>query len=385
MFDSLPLGWLQIKHQKLRLLSAILGITFAVILIFVQLEFREALFVSAVRYHSGMDYDLVMVSPKTEYLINAKDFPRNRLYQAQGMPGVSAVTPIYSRLANWRNPIDRSRSRSIFVLGFDPSDRGFSRILTPQAHDEIKTPDQIIFDRMGRDEYGPVADLMEAKNSVSTEVNDREMTVTSLYAIGTSFGLDGGIITSDLNFLRMFPKNLKSAITLGLIHLDPGQDPQEVQAFIRGNIPTDVLVLTRQQFEGLEVEYWNNTTPIGYIFAFGAIIGVIVGLIIVYQILFADVQDHLPEYATLKAMGYTQGYLRNVVLQQAVILGVLGFLPGLGLSILLFEQAAQATRLPLDMSTESALQIFALTVAMCAGSGLLTVRKLRGIDPAEVF
>jgi putative ABC transport system permease protein len=385
MFDSLPLGWLQLKRQKLRLLSAILGITFAVILIFVQLEFREALFVSAVRYHSGLDYDLVMVSPKTEYLISAKEFPRNRLYQAQGIQGVSAVTPIYSHLANWRNPIDRSRSRSIFVLGFDPSDRGFARIITPQAHDEIKTPDQIIFDRMGRDEYGPVAELMETRKSVSTEVNDREVTVTGLYAIGTSFGLDGGIITSDLNFLRMFPKNKKSGITIGLIHLDPGQDPQKVQALIRSDIPRDVLVLTRQQFKELEIEYWNNTTPIGYIFAFGAIIGVIVGLIIVYQILFADVQDHLPEYATLKAMGYTQGYLRNVVLQQAIILAVLGFMPGLGLSILLFDQAAGATRLPLEMSTESALQIFTLTVAMCAGSGLLTLRKLRGIDPADVF
>jgi putative ABC transport system permease protein len=230
-----------------------------------------------------------------------------------------------------------------------------------------------------------VADLMEARKSVSTEVNDREVTVTSLYAIGTSFGLDGGIITSDLNFLRMFPKNKKSAITIGLIHLDTGQDPQEVQARIRSDIPRDVLVLTRQQFKELEIEYWNNTTPIGYIFAFGAIIGVIVGLIIVYQILFADVQDHLPEYATLKAMGYTQGNLRNVVLQQAIILAVLGFLPGLGLSILLFDQAAGATRLPLEMSTGSALQIFTLTVAMCAGSGLLTLRKLHGIDPAEVF
>jgi putative ABC transport system permease protein len=385
MFDTLPLGWLQLKHQKLRLLSAILGITFAVILIFVQLEFREALFVSAVRYHSGLDYDLVMVSPRTQYLISAKEFPRNRLYQAQGIPGVSAVTPIYSRLANWRNPIDRSSSRSIFVLGFDPSDRGFSRILTPQAHDEIKIPDQVIFDRMGRDEYGPVADLMSEKKSVSTEVNDREVTVTSLYAIGTSFGLDGGMITSDLNFLRMFPKDKKTSITIGLIHLNAGENPQEAQTRIRSAIPTDVLLLTREQFMELEKSYWNNTTPIGYIFAFGAIIGVIVGLIIVYQILFADVQDHLPEYATLKAMGYSQGYLRNVVLQQAIILGILGFLPGLGLSILVFEQAAGATRLPLDMSTESALQIFTLTVAMCAGSGLLTLRKLRGIDPAEVF
>jgi len=146
-----------------------------------------------------------------------------------------------------------------------------------------------------------------------------------------------------------------------------------------------VLVLTPQQFRDMEVEHWNSTTPIGYIFAFGAIIGIVVGLIIVYQILFADVQDHMKEYATLQAMGYSRGYLRKVVLQEACILAVLGFLPGIGLSILLFEQASAATRLPLEMTVESALQIFALTLAMCAGSGLLTLRKLSGIDPAEVF
>ena len=385
MFDFLPLGWLQLKHQKLRLFSAILGIAFAVILIFMQLEFREALFVSAVRYHSALEYDMVLVSPKTEFLVNAKEFSRNRLYQVQGIAGVAAVTPVYSRLADWRNPIDRSYSRGIFVLGFDPTDRGFSRVLTPQAIEQIKIPDQIVFDRKGREEYGPVAELVEANGSTSTEVNSREVIVTSLYSIGTSFGLDGGIITSDLNFLRMFPRDKKSAITVGLIHLDPGQDVLEVQERIRRSIPADVRVLTREEFKNLEIEYWNTTTPIGYVFAFGAIIGVIVGFIIVYQILFADVQDHLPEYATLKAMGYTQGYLRNVVLQQSIILAVLGFLPGLGLSILLFDKTAEATRLPMEMDRDSILQIFTLTLVMCAGSGLLTLRKLRGIDPAEVF
>jgi len=385
MFDSLPLGWLQLKHQKLRLLSAMLGITFAVILICVQLEFREALFVSAVRYHNAIDYDLAMISPKTEYLITAKKFPRSRLHQVQGFAGVNAVTPIYSQLGSWRNPVEPGSTRSIFVVAFDPSDIGFSRIISPQALEQIKTPDQVIFDQLGRKEYGPVAELMQSRNSVHTEVNDRAITVTSLYGVGTSFGLDGGIITSDLNFLRMFPKEKKSAITVGLIHLEPGQNPDQAQARIRSGIPGDVLVLTPDEFRAAEIDYWNTTTPIGYIFAFGAIIGVVVGLIIVYQILFADVQDHLKEYATLEAMGYSPGYLRNVVLQEAIILAVLGFLPGIGLSILVFSQASVATGLPLEMSMESALQIFGLTLAMCAGSGLLALRKLSGIDPAEVF
>ena len=385
MFTAVPLGWLQLKAQKLRLVAAITGITFAVILIFVQLEFREALFVSAVRYHSAMDYDLAMLSPKTDFMVSSKQFPRSRLYQVLGFEGVESVTAVYMRLVSWRNPADPSNARNILAIGFDPSESGFERLLSAEQREAIKIPDQVIFDRRGRDEYGPVREMLDAGERVSAEINDRRVAVAGMYQVGTSFGLDGGVITSDLNFLRILPTRKKSAIDFGLIKLAPGQDAAELQARIRESVPMDVRVLTRQEFMDLEIQYWNKTTPIGYIFAFGAVMGLIVGLIIVYQILFADVQDHLKEYATLKAMGYTHGYLRNVVLQEAIILAVLGFIPGLGIAHLVFTKGADATRLPLEMSVQSAAGVFALTVAMCAGSGLMALRKLRAVDPAEVF
>ena len=385
MFGSVPLGWLQLKAQKLRLGSAIMGITFAVILIFVQLEFREALHVSAVRYHTAMDYDLAMLSPKTDFMVSSKQFPRARLYQVLGFSGVESATAVYMRLVSWRNPADPSNARNILAIGFDPSEPGLERILSAEQIEAIKIPDQVIFDRRGRDEYGPVAELLDVGKPVSAEINDRRVSIAGMYQVGTSFGLDGGVITSDLNFLRILPTRKKAAIDFGLIKLKQGQNATEVQAQIRRVIPKDVHVLTRQEFMNLEIEYWNKTTPIGYIFAFGAVMGLIVGLIIVYQILFADVQDHLKEYATLKAMGYTHGYLRNVVLQEAIILAVLGFLPGMGIAQLVFIKGADATRLPLEMSVASALGVFALTVAMCAGSGMMALRKLRAVDPAEVY
>jgi putative ABC transport system permease protein len=385
MFAAVPLGWLQLKAQKLRLVAAVTGIAFAVILIFVQLEFREALFVSAVRYHTAMDYDLAILSPKTDFMVSSKQFPRSRLYQVLGFDGVESVTAVYMRLVSWRNPADPSNARNILAIGFDPSEPGFNRLLSAEQKEAIKIPDQVIFDRRGRDEYGPVREMLDAGQRVSAEINDRRIAVAGMYRVGTSFGLDGGIITSDLNFLRILPTRKKSAIDFGLIKLDPGRDAAEVQARIREAIPMDVRVLTRQEFKDLEVQYWNKTTPIGYIFAFGAVMGLIVGLIIVYQILFSDVQDHLKEYATLKAMGYTHGYLRNVVLQEAVILAVLGFIPGMGIAHLVFTKGAGATRLPLEMSVESAAGVFVLTLAMCAGSGLMALRKLRAVDPAEVF
>jgi putative ABC transport system permease protein len=385
MFGSIPLGWLQLKAQKLRLIAAIMGITFAVILIFVQLEFREALFVSAVRYHTAMDYDLAMLSPKTDFMVSSKQFPRSRLYQVPGIDGVESATAVYMRLVSWRNPVEPANARNILAIGFDPAETGFERLLSAEQREAIRIPDQVIFDRRGRDEYGPVRELLDSGQPVSAEINDRRAAIAGMYEVGTSFGLDGGIITSDLNFLRIVPTRRKSAIDFGLIKLEPGRDAAKVQARIRAAIPRDVRVLTRQEFMDLEIRYWNKTTPIGYIFAFGAVMGLIVGLIIVYQILFADVQDHLKEYATLKAMGYTHGYLRNVVLQEAIILAVLGFLPGMGIAHLVFTKGADATRLPLEMSFDSALSVFALTVAMCAGSGLMALRKLRAVDPAEVF
>jgi putative ABC transport system permease protein len=332
-----------------------------------------------------MDYDLVMLSPKTDFLVSSKQFARSRLYQVLGFGGVEAATAVYMRLVSWRNPANPANARNILAIGFDPSEPGFGRLLTAEQLEAIKKPDKVIFDRRGRDEYGPVREMLDAGQSVSAEINDRRVDIAGMYEVGTSFGLDGGIITSDLNFLRILPTRKRSAIDFGLIHLEAGADASAVQARIVEEIPQDVLVLTRDEFMDLEVQYWNKTTPIGYIFAFGAVMGLIVGLIIVYQILFADVQDHLKEYATLKAMGYTHGYLRNVVLQQAFILAVLGFLPGMVIAYFVFSRGAEATRLPLEMSLQSALGVLGLTVAMCAVSGLLALRKLRAADPAEIF
>ena len=139
------------------------------------------------------------------------------------------------------------------------------------------------------------------------------------------------------------------------------------------------------KFAQLEIDHWATTTPIGYVFSFGVIMGLVVGAIIVYQILYADVQDHLQEYATLLAMGYNHRYLSGVVLQEAVVLAILGFLPGLAISIGLYRVSADATQLPMAMSANSAIAVFVLTLVMCVFSGLLALRRLKSVDPAEVF
>jgi DevC protein len=381
----LKIAWVQISHQKLRLLAAVLGVAFAVILVLVQLGFSQALYDSSVRWHSALGYDLAIISPKTTYIVNPPGFPRNRLYQTLGVPGVDTVTPVYIGIGKWRNPENPLLTRNIYVMGFDPTDEGFSLIGEEEHIRALRHPDRILFDRLSRSEFGPVARQWDAGERIDTEINGRDVRVVGMFELGTSFGIDGSIVTSDLNFRRIFPERSASRIELGLINVDEGADPVRVQAAIRESIPGDVRVLTRAEFIQHEVDYWAQSTPIGYVFGLGVAMGLAVGVIVVYQILFSDVQDHLREYATLKAMGYSNVFLGRIVLSEAVLLAVIGFIPGLGISLLVYGQASEATNLPMLMTPERGGQVLLLTIAMCAGSGLLALRKLRSADPAEVF
>jgi putative ABC transport system permease protein len=218
-----------------------------------------------------------------------------------------------------------------------------------------------------------------------TEVGERRIEVAGLFDLGTSFGIDGSIITSDLNFLRLFPNRSPGAIDLGLVKLEAGADPVAVRDAIAGGIPRDVEVLTKAGFIGREKGYWDASTPIGFVFLFGVVMGLVVGGVIVYQILFSDVSEHLREYATLKAMGYRNSYLTSVVLQESIMLAVLGYVPGLIATLGLYRVSEAATGLPLELTMERTVFVLFLTLAMCSVSGAIALRKVRSADPAEVF
>jgi putative ABC transport system permease protein len=385
MSRRVPLAWLQLRREGLRLAAAIAGVAFGVVLIFVQLGFRSALFDSAVRFHSSLDYGIALISPKTDTLVQAQSFPRNRIFQVLGVEGVTDVTPVYIGTASWRNPMNRASTSSIFVFGIDPSDRGFDWPGVADSLDQLRRPDYVIYDKESRPEFGPVVSMIAERGVATTEINNRQVEIVGTYSLGTSFGIDGSILTSDLNFLRLFTDRAASHVDIGLVFLEPGADVEVVRSSIEAMLPGDVDVLSRDQFIAREIEYWNGATPIGYVFGFGVIMGLIVGMVIVYQILFSDVQDSLREYATLKAMGYSHGYLVGVVMRQALLLGLIGYTPAIAVTFLLYEQAGGATNLPIEMTPERAVGVLALTLAMCCSSALLAIRKLRSAEPAEIF
>jgi len=381
---AIALGWMQLKHQKVRLLVAIAGIAFAVILILMQLGFRTSLLDSSVRYLEKLHYDIAIVSLDTLYIGRTVPFSNRRLYQAEGVPGVARVSPVYAGMAVWKSPFDHS-TRTVFALGVDPAHEVLEAVGVRENLHGVRRRDALLFDSLSRPEYGPVADELRAGRTVVTEVNDRRVEVVGLFEVGTSFGIDGGLVTSQDNFLRLFPIRPRTQIDIGLVELEPGADTIAVRDAIRAVLPDDVLVLTRAEWVAREKSYWMVTTPIGTIFTFGAVIGFVVGAIIVYQILFADVSDHLPEYATLKAMGYSNRYVSGVVIQQAVILAGLGFVPGALICLWLYRVVGSATRLPMVLDLERCVSVLALTIAMCAISGMLALRKVRSLDPADVF
>ncbi|WP_414623053.1 ABC transporter permease DevC [Calothrix sp. CCY 0018] len=383
LFRRTPLAWLQLKKEKTRLAIALSGIAFADMLMFVQLGLSDALFDSATKPHQTLQADLVLINPQFQSLFSVKSFSRERLQQTLAYEGVKSVRPLYINTAQWRNP-ETHVDRAILVWGIDPVNPPFDFPEVNKNLEQLKQLDKVIFDSASRPEYGSIPDLITQKGAVETLVNEQNIQTVGLFKMGTSFAADGNIITSDSTFLKLFPNRKANQIEVGLINLNPDADVEKLRSQLQANIPNDVKVLTPQEFAQTEKDYWGNQ-GIGFIFGIGVVVGFIVGIVIVYQILYSDVSEHLPEYATLKAMGYSDGYLMMMLMQEALILSLLGFLPGMLLSMGLYQITFAATLLPIAMKINRAVFVLVLTIIMCSFSGVVAMRKLQNADPADVF
>ncbi|MEH2120976.1 ABC transporter permease DevC [Nostoc sp.] len=384
MNQKIPLSWLQLTREKTRLAVALAGIAFADILMFMQLGFRDALYYSNVRFHSSLQGDIVLINSQSSAVLAMRSFSQRRLYKALDLPVVQSVHPIYLDYTVWKNPVT-GRPRSILIFGMNPENNLVNLPGVQENLDKLKLPDVVLFDRSSRVEYGPIAANYEQGKTVIAEVRRRRIKVGGLFTLGASFGADGNLITSDINFLRIFNNRQPGLIDIGLIRLKPGADVKVAVQQLQNYLPNEVNVLTKQEFIDFERNYWANSTAIGFIFTLGTVMGFIVGTVIVYQILYTEVADHLAEYATLKAIGYTQNYLLTVILQEALLLSVLGYFPGIIFALFMYKTAREATLLPVSMSFDRAVMVLILTMLMCIISGAIAVRKLRSADPADIF
>jgi putative ABC transport system permease protein len=380
----IPLAWLLLTRQPVRLAVALAGIAFAGILMFMQLGFRDGLFEASVTVHKLFDADLVLMSPRTMSSIGMAGFPRRRLVQAMADPQVSGTTPVHWNLLLWRNPETRS-TRSILALGFDPTDPLFTDPGLAEKARALSQKGRVLFDDRSRPEFGPIAEWFREGRIVDTEVAGKRVRVAGLVSLGPSFGADGNLLTSRETFLHLMPSTPPGSIELGLIRLTPEADPLAVAARLRRLLPADVKIYTKKGFEEFEKNYWRSSTAIGFIFSLGAAMGFVVGCVIVYQILYSDVSDHLPEYATLMAMGYRLIGLLGVVAREALILAVLGYVPAYLAGQGLYALVRSGTRLPVAMDPQRALLVFVMILVMCLGSAAFAMRRLADADPAEIF
>jgi putative ABC transport system permease protein len=380
----IPLAWLQLTREKRRFLAALAGIAFAVVLMMTQLGFEDALLSTSGLVQSRLTGDLVLINPQYQYIVSPKSFTDRRLYQALGCEGVESVEAVYLGTAPFKNPFDRSE-RDIFMIGFNPRSAVLNAPGVAENLYKIRTPGVVLFDSIRRPEYGAVAETFKEDKHVITETAGRRVEIAGLFQLGTSFAVDGTLVMSDETFLQVLPNRRLGIIDVGLIKLKSGADPERIKNELARILPADVRVLTHAEFAELEKTYWTTNTPIGFIFKLGVLMGIFVGCIIVYQILYSDVTDHLPEYATLKAMGYPDRFLFKIVLQESLILSVLGFFPGVFVSYFVYSVSRDATLLPLRMTFARSAAVYVLTAVMCTISAALAMRRLKAADPAEIF
>lgn len=380
----IPLAWRQLMKQKGRFLVAICGITFADFLMLMQLGFQSALYDSNTRFHQVLQADLVLVSSQGQNLGLLSSFPRRRLFQAANLSEVESVNPVYARLGVWKSP-QTKLDESILVIGFNPEKPAFNLPQVNQRLEEIKYPYSLLFDRNSSGQYEQAIAQISQGQPVITELQGRRVQIQGLYEVGASFVANGSVITSDQNYLRIFSGQKPGQVNLGLINLKPGSNPDLVAKVLDSYLSDDVRVFTRQQFIDFEKQYWRENGAIGFIFSLGVTIGFLVGVIIVYQIIYSDVMDHLPEYATLKAIGYRNIYLVFTVLQETLILAICGFIPGGLVSFFMYNFTRNITKLPLFITPERLIFVLLLTVIMCLISGAIAINKLNLADPADVF
>ncbi|MEL6493963.1 MAG: ABC transporter permease DevC [Cyanobacteria bacterium J06623_7] len=386
-----PVAWLQLSHQKVRLLVAILGVAFSIILIFTQLGLRGMLFDGVTLLPESLNGDLYLISTYADNIRDSK-FPHIYLYQADAVSGVADVKPLYVGFGRWVNPDllnaqeDKSKikSSSMQIIAFNPHKPIFNLTEVNQQLDLLSIPGGILYDRLSKSESGEIPQLFTEEGRVSSLVNNRRVTVLGLFNLGSTFYYDAVAIMSDWNYGQISGAQKLDEVSLGVITLEPGANPQTVIQGLQQNLSQNIKVVTPAelaQAEKDEVATWSE----GKVLNFGAAIGFVVGIIIVYQVIYTDVSEHLPEYATLKAMGYRDRDLSLVVLQESLILAVMGFIPGYLASFGIYYLMTNFIELPVTMNLGIALQVFSLNILMCVISGAIAIKKLRTADPADIF
>ncbi len=380
-----PLAWRDLVHDRQRLAVSLLGVCFAVFIMFVQTGFLNGIYDSQTDLVSRLDADLVMINRVKEDFLPTQPFPRRRLVQALGVDGVSAAYPVYvEELASAWKDLEAGTENRITTIGFNPAHPVW---LLPEIADHLPAlayPGTALADERSRDLYG---ELVAGSRG---ELSRRAIRIVGSFRLGPDFRSDSTLIMTDRNFFRYFPDPRTGLadperVEIGLLHLTAGAEPGRVRDALGAALPGDVVVLTKPELAARIEGFWREFQPIGAVFGLGAFLGFVIGVVIVYQILFTDITDHVAQLATLKAIGYVDRSLTRIVLEKALLLAGSGFLAGLLLSGMLYSMLEAATGIRMWLTPGRTAVVLLMTVSMCMAAALIAARKVRRVDPADLF
>jgi putative ABC transport system permease protein len=384
LLGRLPIGWLQLSHNRGRLAAALGGVAFANLLVFMQLGFLGAILGSVDLSYQTLDADILISASDMNALADGGPLPRQRMYEALSVPGVKSVTPLMYGHIEWKQPDGTVRNLDVF--GVDPLSPAFNNPELENQLAKLALPDAALLDRRTRNVSRDVFASISKGQSYVFEVKSRQINVLGTFEVGGGFSADGYLIVSDQTFLKLFPQRSSNAPNQLLVKLSTGFDALAVSGALNAAFSAkDSRALPKTDVIAKDKRFQTTQKPVGLIFGFGVVIGVLVGMVIVYQILSSDVADHLREYATLKAVGYGQKFFLSIVMEEALILALGGFVPGFLISSALYVMVANKTALPLTMDVSRPIYVFVGTLLMCALSGALATRKLAKANPADLF
>jgi putative ABC transport system permease protein len=377
MLHQFGLAWRMLADRPGRFMLSMLGVAFAVVIMFTELGFLNGVTDSSINLAARIRSDLVVVHPEQEHLKSGVEFPLFYLQQVRDVPGVAAARAVYLSANYWTNPQDGSRNR-ILIIGADLDDPMLDLPEIARYREELRGPDTVLYDRLARPELGAVA------AGTRSRLAGHPVRVVGTFTLGPNFAYEGHVFLATPNFMRL-PNQRPEDVDLGFVRVAPGENIEEVRQRIRHRLPTQVEVLTAAEIRQRESDVTTRKAPVGIVFGLGLVVGFAIGTVVCYQILFNEVSDHLPQFAMLKAIGHRPRFMSTLVLQEALILSLGGYAAGLAAGLGLYHLLEQQTALLMDLTPPRALLVLVLTSGMCLLAGRLALKKVQSTDPADLF
>lgn len=379
----LPISLLLLLRFRRKLILSLAGIIFATVLIHGQLGIRSSLFDSSISLFSDFAADIVMINKSVVGSPSLRPFNKNRLALLYRYPEVLDVSSVRYGFVRWRYPLNHE-TRLAIMVGFNPRQKIFTNPEISRQQSLLFSPDRILYDRLSRREFGDVVASYLGRRPTFAFINDQRVKIAGLIRVGTSFSYDASFLASEATY-NSVRETSSSEVEIGLIKLSHEADPSKFIETAASALPNDVKLYTLNQFLDLEVEYWDNSKPIGFVFGFNTVLGFAVGMLILYQILYTDVSEHLSEFATMLALAHSSSRLKSIVFRQSLILTFAGYPVGYVLSLCLFKIISSFTGLSVRMSVDRSIICFIIVFAMSSCSALLAMRKLGDADPIDLF